>query len=93
MRHFELIWTDSFKRTARKFLEKHRDLADTFSLVLHKLELNPQDPELRLHALSGKHKGKHAVSLTYSYRIVLRIVIAESGIYLLDVGTHDEVYR
>ena len=60
---FSLIWTDTFKRTARKFLTKHSDLADAFSLVLHKLEANPQDSELRLHPLSGKHKGKHAVSL------------------------------
>ena len=60
---FSLVWTDTFKRTAKKFLKKHRELADTFSLVLHKLENNPHDPELRLHALSGKHLGKHAVSI------------------------------
>ena len=90
---FSLVWTDTFNRTAKKFLKKHRDLADTFSLVLHKLENDPHDPELRLHALSGKHLGKHAVSLTYSYRIVLRLVLTDSEIYLLDVGTHDEVYR
>ena len=89
---FTLIWTDTFRRTAKKFLKKHRDLVDIFSLVLHKLETNPRDPELRLHALSGKHKGKCAVSLTYSYRIVFRLVITDSEIYLLDVGSHDEVY-
>lgn len=90
---FTLVWTDTFERTARKFLRKRRDLAATFSLVLHKLEENPHDPELRLHALSGKHNGRHAVSLTYSYRIVIRLVLTESEIYLLDVGAHDEVYR
>lgn len=90
---FSLVWTDTFNRTAKKFLKKHRDLADMFSLVLHKLENDPRDPELRLHALSGKHLGKHAVRLTYSYRMVIRLVLTESEIYLLDVGTHDEVYR
>ena len=90
---FSLIWTDTFKRTAKKFLQKHRDLVDTFSLVLHKLEANLNDPELRLHALSDRHQGKHAVSLTYSYRIVIRLVLTDSEIFLLDVGTHDEVYR
>lgn len=89
---FTLVWTPSFTRTARKFLAKHRDLTDTFSLVLHKLEANPYDPELRLHPLSGKLLGKHAVSLSYSYRIVLRLVLTESEIILLDVGSHDEVY-
>ena len=89
---FTLVWTPSFTRTARKFLAKHRDLKGTFSLILHKLEANPQDPELRLHPLSGRLLGKHAVSLTYSYRIVLRLVLTESEIILLDVGSHDEVY-
>ena len=90
---FTLVWSASFKRTAKKFLSKHRDLADIFSLVLHKLEQNPYDPELRLHPLSGRLTGKHAVSLTFSYRIVLRIEIAENEIILHDVGSHDEVYR
>lgn len=89
---FALVWTPSFVRTAKKFLSKHRDLTKTFSLVLHKLEMDPHDPELRLHPLSGKLAGKHAVSLTYSYRIVIRLVVTESEIILLDVGSHDEVY-
>jgi len=90
---FTLVWTASFKRTAKKFLARHRDLADTFSLVLHKLESNPYDSELRLHPLSGRLAGKHAVSLTYSYRIVLRLEITENEIILHDVGSHDEVDR
>ena len=90
---FTLVWTASFKRTAKKFLSRHRDLADTLSLVLHKLEQDPYNPELRLHPLSGKLTGKHAVSLTFSYRIVLRIEITENEIILHDIGTHDEVYR
>lgn len=90
---FTLVWTASFKRTAGKFLARRRDLVGVFSLVLHKLERNPYDPELRLHPLSGRLAGKHAVSLTYSYRIVLRLEIAESEIILHDVGSHDEVYR
>ncbi|MGN0846543.1 MAG: type II toxin-antitoxin system YafQ family toxin [Kiritimatiellia bacterium] len=89
---YTLVWTPSFKRTARKFLSKHRELVDTFSLVLHKLEANPNDPELRLHPLTGKLSGKHAVRLTFSYRIVLRLMLTETEIILLDVGSHDEVY-
>lgn len=90
---FTLVWTASFKRTAKKFLARRRDLMGTFSLILHKLERNPYDLELHLHPLSGRLAGKHAVSLTYSYRIVLRLEIAENEIILHDVGSHDEVYR
>ena len=90
---YTLVWTDTFKRTARKFLARHRDLQEVFSLVLHKLEQDPNDPELRLHPLSGCLQGKHAVRLTYSYRIVLRLEFVADEIILLDVGSHDEVYR
>ena len=90
---YTLVWTDTFKRTARKFLARHRDLQEVFSLVLHKLEQDPNDPELRRHPLSGRLQGKHAVRLTYSYRIVLRLEFVADEIILLDVGSHDEVYR
>ena len=90
---YTLVWTDTFKRTARKFLARHRDLQEVFSLVLHKLEQDPNDPELRLHPLGGRLLGKHAVRLTYSYRIVLRLEFVADEIILLDIGSHDEVYR
>ena len=90
---YTLVWTDTFKRTARKFLVRHRELQDVFSIVLHKLEQDPNDPELRLHPLGGRLQGKHAVRLTYSYRIVLRLELVADEIILLDVGSHDEVYR
>ena len=50
-------------------------------------------PRLRLHRLKGEHRGKHAVSLTYSHRIVLILQITKREVILLDIGSHDEVYR
>ena len=88
-----LIWTDSFVRTARRFFKKHPDLKGQFGNVLEKLESDIEHPALRLHALKGKLKGKHAVSLTYAYRIVLILVLEDDEIYLLDVGAHDDVYQ
>ena len=89
---YTLVWPVFFKRTARRFLKRHPDLRGVFSDVLHRLERDPYDPELRLHALRGKLSGHQAVSLTYSYRIVLTLEISEREIVLLDVGSHDEVY-
>ena len=93
MTKFVLIWTATFERTARKFLRRHPDLAGLFEDILLQLESDPHAPKLRLHPLKGKHRDKHAVSLTYSYRIVLILRITASEIVLLDVGAHDEVYR
>jgi mRNA-degrading endonuclease YafQ of YafQ-DinJ toxin-antitoxin module len=80
-------------RTARKFLKRHPHLRGIFEDVLKQLELDPKAPRLRLHALRGPHHGKHAVSLTYEHRIVIVLKIAANEVILLDVGTHDEVYR
>jgi mRNA-degrading endonuclease YafQ of YafQ-DinJ toxin-antitoxin module len=90
---YTLVWTETFVRTARKFLRRHPDLAGLFEDVLKQLEDDPHLPRLRLHHLKGKHRDKHAVSLTYSYRIVLILRIEKDEIILLDVGSHDDVYR
>jgi mRNA-degrading endonuclease YafQ of YafQ-DinJ toxin-antitoxin module len=89
---FTLVWTETFVRTARKFLKKHPELAPLFHALLIQLEADPHLPKLRLHALSGKLKGKHAVSLTYAYRVVLILKMTEHEIILLDIGSHDETY-
>ena len=63
-----------------------------YKKVLRLLELNPDHPSLKLHKLKGKFYNKHAVSITYSYRIIFAFAIVESGILLINVGHHDEVY-
>ena len=90
---FALVWTETFARTARKFLRRHHDLEGVFADVLRQLEIDPRAPRLRLNTLHGEHRDKHAVSLTYEYRIVLILRFMPREVVLLDVGTHDEVYR
>jgi mRNA-degrading endonuclease YafQ of YafQ-DinJ toxin-antitoxin module len=87
-----LVWTNTFVRTARKFLKKNPSLKSEFERVLTQLEDDPNHPKLRLHPLKGRLAGKHAVSLTYSHRIVLVLALDEGEIVLLDVGTHDQTY-
>ena len=93
MKKHTLIWTQTFLRTARKFVRKHPDLVGVLEDVLGQLEEDPTAPRLRLHRLKGTHRGKHAVRLTYTYRIVLILQMKEKEITLLDIGSHDEVYR
>ncbi len=93
MSRFTLVWTAIFEHTARKFLRRHPEFAGLFEDVLLQLESDPHAPKLRLHRLKGSHRDKHAVSLTYSYSIVLILRLTADEIILLDVGSHDEVYR
>ena len=90
---FTLTTPRQFLRQARKFLKKHPDLKPRFAKVLTDLQRDPFQPHLELHSLTGKLSGCHAVSLTSSYRITLTLYITEQEIVLLDIGSHDEVYR
>lgn len=90
---FVIITPQKFLRQARKFFKKHPDLKPRFAEVLADLQRDPFQPHLRLHPLTGKLTGCYAVSLTYSYRITLTLFLTEQEIVLLDIGSHDEVYR
>lgn len=90
---YTLVWTNTFFRTAKKFLKRNPNLRPEFERTLEQLEEDPHHPTLRLHSLKGRLAGKHAVSLTYSHRIVLVLALEENEIVLLDVGTHDQTYR
>ena len=90
---FTLDATEYFLRRARKFLKKHPDLKERFAQVVEDLRQDPFAPHLAFHYLGGKLKGVQAVSLTESYRIILTLEIADEEIILLDIGSHDDVYR
>lgn len=89
---FKLIWTSTFVKTSKKFFKKHPQLKSDFKDLLTQLVEDPFQQRLKLHQLKGRHKEKHSVSLTYSYRVVLYLEIVNREIILLDIGSHDDVY-
>jgi len=90
---YALVWTPSFARAAAKFIKHHGELKSRFADILRDLERDPFQPHLKYHPLGGKLKGVQAISITRSYRITLTVIVAAREIILLDVGSHDEVYR
>ena len=90
---FSVTTSEQFLRQARKFFKKHPGLKPRFAAVFESLKEDPFQPGLGLHPLAGKLAGCHAVRLTYSYRITLTVLITAKEIVLLDIGSHDEVYR
>ncbi len=90
---FTLVTTRHFERRSRKFLRKHADIKPVLRETLEHLRQDPFHPSLKLHALSGNLTGISAVSLTHSYRLTLTVQITEREVVLLDIGSHDEVYR
>lgn len=49
------------------------------------------DKRLRTHKLKGALSEYHAFSINYSDRIVFKI-LEDGGVFLVDIGSHDEVY-
>lgn len=90
---YSVVTPEQFLRQARKFFRKHPDLKSRFTEIVKVLQADPFQPQLALHPLSGKLAGLHAISLTYSYRITLTLMVSKKEIILLDIGSHDEVYR
>jgi addiction module RelE/StbE family toxin len=90
---FTIATSERFLRQARRFFKKHPDVRPRFAQVLADLQEDPLQPNLALHPLGGKLAGCHAVRLTYSYRITLTLLMSETEIILLDIGSHDDVYR
>ena len=90
---YTLVTTSYFDRRAAKFTRAHPQLKKPLAKVLSSLETDPFQPHLRLHALKGELEGLHAVSVTHSYRVTLTLRVTKNEIILLDIGTHDEVYR
>ena len=90
---YKIITPEQFLRQARRFLKKHPDLKTRFARVLSDLQVDPFQNRLELHPLSGKLAGCHAVHSTHSYRLTLTLLFNEREIILLDIGSHDQVYR
>lgn len=90
---FSVSTSEKFLRQARSFFRKHPDLKPRFAATISALQQDPFQTGLGLHQLTGKLSGCHAVRLTYSYRITLTLLISEHEVILLDIGSHDEVYR
>ena len=90
---YTIVTPKQFLRQARKFFKKHPDLKTRFAAVLHDLQADPFQSRLELHPLGGKLAGCQAVNLTHSYRVTLTLLITEREIILLDIGSHDQVYR
>jgi mRNA-degrading endonuclease YafQ of YafQ-DinJ toxin-antitoxin module len=88
-----LVFTDRYNRRASRFLRRHPELRGTYRKTLQLLEVNPQHPSLRLHALKGRLSGLHSVSINLSYRITLEILIEGQRLIPIDIGDHDAVYR
>ena len=91
-----LIWSNAFTISFKGWMRKRPDLNSDIAEALRLLLINPFAPQLETHKLKGKLSGSWACSAGYDLRILFDFVKAEKDkdddIFLLAIGTHDEVY-
>ncbi len=93
----ELVPKKRFLRALRKFTRKHPEFASKIQVVLTQLSLDPFQPALETHGLSGTLEGSYACTVAYDLRIIFQFEARKppeaTAILLIDIGTHDQVYK
>ncbi len=90
-----LVISSLFKRAFKITTKRNPELKTKIEETLKLLASDPYNPSLRTHKLKGKLLGAWACSVEYDCRIVFRFEQRQTGeeeIFLIDIGTHDEVY-
>lgn len=91
-----LVWSSTFRRAVKKVLKKQPQLRRDIGATLKLLELDPFDARLASHKLKGKLAGTWACSVAFDLRILFEFVKNPEGgdddIFLIEIGTHEEVY-
>jgi addiction module RelE/StbE family toxin len=90
-----LVWSPAFTRSAKRLLRQNPQMRSSLERTLKQLAADPFSPNLRTHKLKGDQVGNWACSIDYSNRIIFKMVENSSvgeEIFLLAVGSHDEVY-
>jgi mRNA-degrading endonuclease YafQ of YafQ-DinJ toxin-antitoxin module len=87
----EVSFSSSFKRAFKKRIKVNVDLEARFWQKLEQFTVDPFDPSLKTHKLSGKLKEFWSFSVDYDERVLFYFAEGEKAV-LVDIGSHDEVY-
>ncbi|MBI4129344.1 type II toxin-antitoxin system mRNA interferase toxin, RelE/StbE family [Candidatus Peregrinibacteria bacterium] len=80
------------KRYLRSFRRLQRDDQESVAEAMTLFQDNPFHPILRNHQLQGKMRGLRAIAAGFDIRILYREEGHHSIVFLLQTGTHDQVY-
>lgn len=90
-----LIWSNTFIRALKRVMRRRPDFRQDIENTIRLLAQDPFTPQLETHKLKGKLSGSWACSAGHDLRIIFDFVKKErqeGNIFLIEIGTHDEVY-
>ena len=79
-----------FEKKLKKFVSTHPELRTRVIAIINTLLLDPLTRKYKAHKLSAPLRGCYGVSISFGYRIVY--TFDTDSLYLLNIGSHDEVY-
>ncbi|MBE8190385.1 MAG: type II toxin-antitoxin system mRNA interferase toxin, RelE/StbE family [Candidatus Thioglobus sp.] len=91
--NYQIIATQNYLKRLEKFLKKHPKIAPQYQKTIAILCVNPNYPALRMHKLQGRLQEYYSISINLKYRIVVDFIVQNEQIILIDIGTHNEVYK
>jgi len=78
-----------FKKQAAKLRPAQQE---RLKIALKKFEVNPNDPELNNHPLTGEWQGHRSISFGGDWRAHL-IMLSDDDVILVAAGTHSQLYK
>ncbi|HEX6976841.1 MAG TPA: type II toxin-antitoxin system mRNA interferase toxin, RelE/StbE family [Patescibacteria group bacterium] len=83
-------YTKNFLKSYKKRIKPNRGLDARFKERFALFTQNPNDPILKNHRLQGSKSHLHSFSITGDIRVLYQLI--EDELYLVDIGTHNQVY-
>ncbi len=91
-----LVWSKTFARALKLTLRKRPAAKESIDVALRLLQKDPFAVRLAAHRLRGKLSGTWACTVELDLRILFEFIAREGqeekDIFLIGIGTHDEVY-
>ncbi len=81
------------KRFEKRFQRLPPHLKHKATEAINRFMTDPFHPLLRNHALTGRMNGKRAFYVSANVRIIFEELDGYTLILLLDIGSHEMVYR
>ena len=87
----EVSFSSVFKRAFKKQIKGNIDLEERFWQKLEQFTIDPYEPSLKTHKLSGRLKDFWSFSVDYDERVLFYFMEDEKAVFV-DIGSHDQVY-
>lgn len=88
---YEIYITKTFKKHYSKRIPKKLD--EKLKKILQVLQKWPPfDKSYNVHVLKWEYYPYYSINLTGDYRVIFDIDVKNKKLYLLDVGTHSQLY-